>query len=457
MNHALSSLPAATAQRGAAHAQAMLLGLGRHTLSGCLTSQSRQHLDWTADYRAYSSGRLDADRLFEAVLEQAAAVHPDAARLWLALDDSTLRKSGRRVPRTAWRRDPLSPPFGVNFQWGHRVLQASLLCPQPQGGARGLPVAFEVLLNRPSKQQQCCLPPAALKEALQQANVNHAAVAQLNRLAPKMARPAVAAVDGRFANKHFLRQLPPQVSAVARLRKDAVLYQRPAPSGSGRPRLYGALAARPEQFRSDESQPWQLMTAYAAGKRHDFKIKTQGPLRSKLTGNLDGRLMVIAPLGYRLRAGGKLLYRQPAYLWITDIKMSVPEALQGYLWRWEVEVNFRDEKTLLGVGQPQVWHAQSVQRLPAWQVASYSAMLWCAMSRGQSPGEFITLPQPKWRRRIQPQRASTQSLINQLRYDAWAGALRPQTFQGFWAGSSTDQSHPKSPNPLAGALFLSQG
>ncbi len=457
MNTALASLPRATAERGVAHTQAMLLALGRHTLTSCLTTQARQHLDWSADYRAYSSGRLDANLLFGAVLEQAQASYGGSTRVWLALDDSTLRKSGRKVPLTAWRRDPLSPPFGVNFQWGHRVLQTSLLWPQPQGGARGLPVAFEVLLNRPRPKQQATLPPADLREALRQANVNEAAVRQLNRLAGKLARPAVAAVDGRFANKRFLRQLPKNVSAVARLRKDALLYRPPAETATtGRPRLYGAVVARPEALRLDESQPWQTLNAYAAGKNHCFKIKTMGPLRSKLTGAAPGRLMLIAPLAYRLRAGSKLLYRQPAYLWITDTEMSLQEALQGYLWRWEVEVNFRDEKTLLGVGQPQVWHPQSVQRLPAWQAAGYSAMLWSSLSLAPD-SERAALPPPKWRRKIKPLRPSTQCLINRLRHDAWASAIRPESFRGFWTHPSAAQKPPKPHNSLAAALFLATG
>ena len=75
---------------------------------------------------AYSAARLDPVALFDGVLREALAALPSSRRVWLAMDDSTLRKSGRTIPLTGWRRDPLSPPFAVNFQWGHRVLQTSL-------------------------------------------------------------------------------------------------------------------------------------------------------------------------------------------------------------------------------------------------------------------------------------------------------------------------------------------
>ena len=52
----------------------------------------------------------------------------------------------------------------------------------------------------------------------------------------------------------------------------------------------------------------------------------------------------------RLRQGGGLLYRQPAYLICTHPDQPVQELLQSYLWRWDIEVNHRDEKQIIGRG-----------------------------------------------------------------------------------------------------------
>jgi hypothetical protein len=49
------------------------------------------------------------------------------------------------------------------------------------------------------------------------------------------------------------------------------------------------------------------------------------------------RLILIEPLAYRLREGGKLLYREPAYLICTDPALPLAEVLQAYLWRWGIE------------------------------------------------------------------------------------------------------------------------
>jgi hypothetical protein len=454
LSRALGSISPEHRERGVGHALGMLLNLGRHTLTGCLTTQGREALDWSADYRAYSAGRLDPSLLFDSALNESVAAQPAKSRIWVGMDDSTLPKTGRRIGKTAWRRDPLSPPFSVNFQWGHRVLQSSLLWPEKSGGARGLPVAFSILPNRPSKKERATLEAKARREAERQANVNENAVHQLSHLAEKIMRPMVAAVDGRFANKTFLRQLPKNCSAVARIRKDAVLFHPPESiGGNGRPRFYGMQAPRPEELRQDESHPWIRVRVYAAGKYHEMKIKTLSPLRSKMSGDIDGRLIVIAPLGYRLRTASRLLYREPAYLWVSEIHLEIEEALQGYVRRWEVEVNFRDEKTLLGVGQAQVRHPNSIERVPAWQVATYSALLWAAQTHTGQPEEPAQLPKPKWRGKRPPARASTPSLINQLRYDAWASAIKPEAFNHFWSASPLDQKPLKLPLSLPSCIF----
>ena len=92
------------------------------------------------------------------------------------------------------------------------------------------------------------------------------------------------------------------------------------------------------------------------------------------------QLTVLVPLGYRLRKGSKTLYRRPAFLICTQPQLELQTLLQGFVQRWDIEVNFREEKTLLGVGQAQVRNSHSVESVPALQVASY-AMLLLAMTR----------------------------------------------------------------------------
>lgn len=130
----------------------------------------------------------------------------------------------------------------------------------------------------------------------------------------------------------------------------------------GTRRGYGAQAPTPDALRCDEHIPWQEVEAFATGKTHKFRVKTPGPLLWKKAGaDLPIRLVVVAPVGYRLRKGSKLLYRQPAYLICTDPDMPFQEILQYYHWPWDLKVNHRDEKQIIGVGEAQVRSARSVE------------------------------------------------------------------------------------------------
>ncbi len=109
--------------------------------------------------------------------------------------------------------------------------------------------------------------------------------------------------------------------------------------------------------------------------------------------------------------------------------MPLDRLLQIYIWRWEIEVNFRDEKTILGVGEAQVRKEHSVSLVPQLQVATYPFVLLTIAADGENWDKI--LPQPKWRNSNPPQRASTQKAINLYRYDLWRKSLEDNNFSHF--------------------------
>ncbi len=186
--------------------------------------------------------------------------------------------------------------------------------------------------------------------------------------------------DGGYTNKTVLTRLAPRTEFIGRIRKDAVLHSLPdAHSGLGRPRSYGAQTPTPEAFRQDDSIPWTTVKIFAAGREHDCEVKDIGPLLWRKAGcELPLRLIVIRPLGYKLTKNGRVLYRQPAYLITTALTRDLAVLIQAYVWRWEIEVNHRDEKQLIGVGQAQVRSEKSAERVPAFAVLCYSTLLLAA-------------------------------------------------------------------------------
>lgn len=174
----------------------------------------------------------------------------------------------------------------------------------------------------------------------------------------------------------------------------------------------------PLEYLHDPNLPWQSLSVFVAGKLRTLQYK-EVPLLCwpKVTQDRPMRLIVIKAPGYRLRQGSKLLYREPAFLITTDRTTPATELIAAYLARWEVEVNFRDEKALLGVGQAQVRHAQPVARAPAFLVASYSMLLWSniRLFGDRRTQDFDRLP--AWRN-TEPARPSTRDLIRLLQPQA---------------------------------------
>jgi hypothetical protein len=144
-----------------------------------------------------------------------------------------------------------------------------------------------------------------------------------------------------------------------------------------------------------------------------------------------------------------VLYRKPTYLICTDPNASIEEVLQAYIWRWDIEVNFRDEKTLLGVGQAQVRNEHSVENVPALAVAAYAMLLTSAVEAYGPIGNPDSLPNPKWNRKTRL-RASTQSLIQQLRHEIWAQSI---DFYSFTSHHTPDTKPKKLESTLGCALF----
>ena len=408
-----------------------LLCLGRHTITNLLCTSGRQAVDWSADYRLYSEDHWDMEKLFGVVMDNVLERLPAGGPLVLAMDDTHLKKTGTHIPGVGYRRDPLSPKFHCNLIRAQRFLQVSapLYTTPGAGPARCIPVAYEHAPSVPHPKKSD--PPEMWKEYHRQCkreNLSTRGLDLLKRLRSRMdrspcgmGRRMVVGVDGSYTNQTVLRGLPSRTVLVGRVRKDLSLFDLPA-AGDGRHR-YGGQLPTPEQLRQDPNIPWQKVQAFAAGKFHDFDVKTLGPVLWKKAGwQLPLRIIVIRPLGYRLRKGSRLLYRQPAYLVCTEEQMPLGEALQYYLWRWGVEVNHRDEKQIIGVGQAQVTNEISAQRQPAFAVFSYAMLLLAAADAWGVEAIEGQLPTPKWRQKSSGQ-LTTQQMVQELRKEAWAYAL----------------------------------
>ena len=411
-------------QRAIALAFGILCGVGRRTLTRAIAFHGNTQKDWSADYKVFSRSPWEPRALFHPILEQALQEH-QLQRIVISTDDTRVWRNGKHVPQTQWHRDPMGPPFQVNLRWGHRFLQSSLSLPlylQDQtSSSRSVPIRFEMapVVKKPGKNAA----PADHQEyrrLKKEKNLSVQFVAltkevrqHLNQTGHR-AKRLVQVGDGSFCNRTVLAENweAQHVTLVVRCRKDIVLCRR-AP-GKGR-RFYGQTKFTPEQVRRRDSRArWQKAQIFHGGCYREVRYKEltrvywQGGARKR-----EVRLLVVAPVGYRTSKNGRKYYRQPAYLLTTDLTTSAVELLQAYFDRWGIEVNHRDEKEILGVGQAQVWNKHSVSKVPALLVAMYGWLLLAGLKCYGPTRTEVYEPLPKWRRGAK--RPSCLDLVTLLR------------------------------------------
>ena len=274
----------------------------------------------------------------------------------------------------------------------------------------------------------------------------------LNQRPETCHRKLIVSGDGSYTTRDLVQNLPQHTAYIGRIRKDAKLHYRLEPVAAkpvGRPRWYGAVAPTPEQILRDDLIETKHVLCFAAGKFHEIPVKVLGEVYWRKAGvDLPLQVVVIKPLGYRLRLGSKMLYRKPAFLICTDLSLDLQALVQDYLYRWEIECNHRDEKSLLGVAQGQVWNPHAVRRLPQLQVAGYSLLLLASILSSGFERTADYLPLPKWRR--QSARPSLLDLLNLLRNQIFArGVDAPVVNFDHFASAATPQDLKSSKLPLA--------
>jgi len=409
-----------TFERGVRQALGSLICLGRRCLTRIIWTNGGQNRSWSAEYFLHSRCQWEPQHLFRPILKQALA-HCPQRLVGVAIDDTRLRKTGRSIPQAFYQRDPLSPPFHVNLMLGLRFLQASLLVPLHRNapvGTRALPIRFQEVsrIKRPGKKATEEMK-KQYKEAVKQKNLSRSFVDMGKQLRQELDdaggkdKVLVLAGDGSFCNRTCFGDIPERSILLVRARKDAKLCFR---AEEGSRRFYAVEKFTPEQVRKDESRTYKTTKIFYGGKRRKVRYKEIAQVYWRRGAKqLPLRLIVIAPTPYRKSKSKKVYYHDPAYLLTTDLRSSVKQLLQIYFDRWQIEVNHREEKDTLGVGQAQLWNSTSVPKQPVLAVAAYSALLLASLQAfGPERGEAYA-QLPKWRRKAR--RPSALDLITLLR------------------------------------------
>jgi len=268
------------------HQRAVSLVLGsymnsqRKTITNAIVGSGREQQDWSADYKLFSRALWESENLFEPV--QKFWIEDHLQRGWAhqplisAIDTTNAKKTGRKIPHTQRYRDPMSPPFHVNLQWGQRFLQISGLIPSrsiEKGSSRGIPMMLRCC-PRPQKPGR----KASVEEvkeyeaALERHKLSRVTVAEVRNHRERLDRLGgkdqvlLMVGDGAFANKEIYAPDWDRVVWLCRTRKDMALYYPWCEGEGGRKRWL-------RHFR-DVSAPW-LESSEAAAQTRVLRGKRQ--------------------------------------------------------------------------------------------------------------------------------------------------------------------------------------
>ena len=426
-------------RRAMAQALGTLTAFGRRTLSRAIWAQGHQHNDWSAEYKLHARAAWSPADLFQPILKRALP-WCRGRYVAVAIDDTRLRKTGRKIPTAAYGRDPQSPKFHVNLMFGIRFLQMSLLLPlyrHSHASPRGIPIRFEEAppLKKP-KRKATDEDWAAYRLATRQQNLSTQAVAIIHGLRKSLDalgdRPKTLLIvgDNSFCNRTLFSTVWDRTEIIARARRDIKLCRRAA---VGSRCVYDTVKFTPQQVLQDQNLPWKNARIFHAGQWRKILYKeVTDVLWQSGAKQRQLRLFVLAPIPYYLPSRKRHHYRDPAFLLTTDRKGTPSELLQAYFDRWQIEVNHREEKDTLGIGQAQLRSCRSVPRQPAFAVAAYSALMLAGLlAFGPDRGNrYEALP--KWRRHAD--RPSCLDLVTLLRKEITANKalLEPLGIQMTW-------------------------
>ena len=390
-------------------------------------SAKLNHRNWSASYRVLSRGKWKPEELSWALLDSALEFIGDGEPVMLAVDDTLLGKTGRRIKDCAYARDPKSPPFQANLVWGQRILCVSVLVRSSATSAyRAVPVFF---LHVPSVK----IPADATQEEREklvemQKKGKMSAVARRlveairkhldeNGLAGKK---LVVCADASFANREFLGGQLHDTAMVCRCRSDLRLVRPLKEEEKTGKRLYGERLPTPDDMHKDESVPEGKLECGVMHQHASITYKSMEDVRWP-TALKNQPCSIYAIRGQYYRKYGKRQHTHPAFLVMTgNVTMGrnvgvAPEVLlEAYLLRWEIEVGFRDQKNWLGIGKAQVRNHASVKKTPAFMSACYSMLLMSSMRAFDDKRTAAFDPLPKWRT-VAPQRPSIRDLTRLLR------------------------------------------
>ena len=370
---------------------------GRHTITRMwqvMEPESRRAHD--AYHRFVRSGRWDLHRFWQLLAQLlVAALHPEGA-IPLTVDDTVAKKTGRKISGAGTFRDAVrSTRNKVVYAWGLNIVLITLPVHAPWGGEPlGLPINARIYRKKAGKTHL---------------DLVAEMIEELAGWFPE--RQFELCGDGAYAPLAG-RNLP-RTHVTSRLRRDAALYELPAPRRAGqrgRPRKKGQrLPSLAQIANSLTPADWTEATVELRGALRQVLLYTRRVLWYDVLPDRQVLLVIVRdPSGIQ----------HDDFFFTTNLDDSAVQVVSRYADRWSIEDTYRSSKQFLGLEDPQTRKGDGPERALVlafftyaaawlWYIRvhgtgrTWTALPWYTQKRMPSfPDALAALRKALWRQRI---------------------------------------------------------
>ena len=324
----------------------------------------------------------------------------------LVIDDTTAARSGKHVAHAGWFKDASasgSSHKGKVIHWAHNwIVGAVTLRLKGWPLIRWtLPVIFALYRKRPDCGAGH---PFRTRQTLG-AQMVHAVAEALPDVQWR------TTVDGQYATREFVGNLPANVNTVSRLRRDAALYELPParrrPGRRGPTPKKGRRLPSPVEMAKRRKNGWKTITVQQQGRSTKRRVLGITCLWYHVRRDVPIRLVIVRdPKGVQA----------DDFLFCTDAGVPEAQIVQRFVDRWGVEEAIFEAKQHLGFESTRGWCSKTVNRqAPLAMILLTLVKAWYASVAHTDP---TLLPQatPWYARKKRP---SFLDMLSALRSVLW--------------------------------------
>jgi len=284
----------------------------------------------------------------------------------LVLDDTLMRKRGKKMYGTGMHHDPLCSTRRtaiVNWGLSWTVVAVPVVFPFHPTRVFAIPIMFRLYLNKKASAK-------AKRKHRTRAELGLEMVERICAAHPD--RRFHLTADAAYSGMEMIKKLPPNCDLTGKLKAGVVFHRDPPQRRVGKRGRPAKLGRRlPEIKTILKTRRAERVTQNAYGRKATVRAVT---VDGRLRGAPDRPIRVVAvePITGKQRKGA---------FFTTCRECTAGEVLERYARRWSIEQMFRDVKTEMGAGQPQGWSKRAVLRTGPTVMLQYAlTVLWFARS-----------------------------------------------------------------------------